>query len=232
MGTRGRRRAVLTALIVLVLAGCGSASDPSPPAGVDGLVIPTPSVDPDDFVTGVDNPWLPLPIGATWEYAVTGARPGTATVTTLEGPDVDGVATTAVRTATTPERGAGTAVTDFYAQDEDGNVWWFGREGEWLAGQADARAGLVMAADPRVGDGYHQAEAAGVVDRRAEVLGLDGERTVPDGTYDDLLTVAVTSPLAAVVEQAYYAEGIGLVALETTDGQPETQLGLVAYDEP
>ena len=89
-----------------------------------------------------------------------------------------------------------------------------------------------MAADPRVGDGYRQAEVPGVVDRRAEVLGLDGERTVPDGAFDNLLTIAVTSPLTGVVEQTYYAEGIGLVALETTDGEPETQLGLVAYDEP
>jgi hypothetical protein len=89
-----------------------------------------------------------------------------------------------------------------------------------------------MAADPRVGDGYRQAESAGVVDRRAEVLGLDGERTVPDGTFDRLVTVAVTSPLTGVVEQTYYAEGIGLVALETIEGEPETQLGLVAYDEP
>ena len=40
------------------------------------------------------------------------------------------------------------------------------------------------------------------------------------------------SPLTGVVEQAYYAEGIGLVALETIEGEPETQLGLVAYDEP
>ena len=33
-----------------VLTGCGSASVPSPPSGVDELVIPTPSPDPDDFV--------------------------------------------------------------------------------------------------------------------------------------------------------------------------------------
>ena len=105
MGTRGRRRAVLTVLTLLVLAGCGSASDPSPPAGVDGLEIPTPSVDSDDFVTGVDNPWLPLPIGATWTYDVSGTRPGEATVTTLEGPDVDGVATTAVQTETLGDAG-------------------------------------------------------------------------------------------------------------------------------
>lgn len=231
MGTRGRRSAVLAVLTLLVLAGCGSASDPSPPAGVDGLEIPTPSVDSDDFVTGVDNPWLPLKVGATWEYAVSGTRPGKATVTTLEGPDVDGVATTAVQTETLGTKATST-VTDFYAQDEAGNVWWFGREGEWLAGQDDARAGLVMAADPRVGDGYRQAEVPGVVDRRAEVLGLDGERTVPDGAFENLLTIAVTSPLTGVVEQTYYAEGIGLVSLETTEGEPETQLGLVAYDEP
>jgi hypothetical protein len=231
MGTRGRRRAVLIVLAALVLAGCGSASDPSPPAGVDGLVIPTPSVDPDDFVTGVDNPWLPLPVGATWEYAGTGAGQGSTTVTTLEGPDVEGVATTAVRAETTPEKGARTVVTDFYAQDEAGNVWWFGREGEWLTGQDDAEAGLVMAAGPRVGDGYRQAQAAGV-DRRAEVIGLDGSRTVPSGTYDDLLTVAVTSPLNGVVERAYYAEGVGLVFMDTVEGAPEMQLGLVAYDEP
>ena len=137
MGTRGRRRAVLTVLTALALTGCGSASDPSPPAGVDGLVIPTPSVDPDDFVTGVDNPWLPLPVGATWRYALSGTRPGDVTVTTLEGPDVEGVATTAVETQTVHARGRDT-VSDFYAQDEAGNVWWFGRQGEWLAGQDGA----------------------------------------------------------------------------------------------
>ena len=163
MGMRGRRRATLVGLSLLLLSGaasgCGSGSDPSPPAGVDGLVIPTPSVDPDDFVTGVDNPWLPLPLGATWEYDVTGDQPGTASVTTLEGPDVEGVATTAVRTELVPDRGGRTVATDFYAQDEQGNVWWFGREGEWLTGEDGAEAGLAMADHPRVGDGYRQAFA-------------------------------------------------------------------------
>ena len=100
-----------------------------------------------------------------------------------------------------------------------------------MTGKDDAEAGLVMAADPRVGDGYRQAEAAGV-DRRAEVIGLDGRRSVPSGTYDDLVTVAVTSPVTGVVEHAYYAEGVGLVSLNTVEGAPEMQLGLVAYDEP
>ncbi len=232
MGTRGPLQAALAGLSLLLVTGCGSASEPSPPAGVDGLVIPTPSVDPDDFVTGVDNPWLPLPVGATWEYDVSGDRPGTAAVTTLEGPDIEGVATTAVRTVTAPERGDRTVVTDFYAQDEAGNVWWFGREGEWQAGTDGAAAGLAMAADPRVGDGYRQAHLAGVVDRRAEVIGVDYHRTVPAGEYDDLVVVEVDSPLTGETSEAAYAAGVGLVALETVAGGPEMQLGLVAYDEP
>lgn len=229
---RGRRRATLAAVAVLLVAGCGSASAPSPPTGVDGLVVPTPSIDPDDFVTGIDNPWLPLQVGTTWEYDVTGTRPGTHTVTAHEGPGIEGVATTAVRAVRTTPPGRTTGVTDFYAQDESGNVWWFGRQGEWQAGEDGARAGLMMAADPRVGDGYREAYEEGVVDRRAEVLDLDGSRRVPGGEYDDLVTIAVVSPLTGVVEHAHYAEGIGLVLLETVEGEPRTQLGLVAYDSP
>lgn len=231
MGTRGRRNAVLAVLAVLLATGCGTASDPSPPTGVDGLQIPTPSVDPDDFVTGIDNPWLPLQVGARWEYDVAGERPGTRTVTTHEGPDIEGVATTAVETVTTAEGGRATEVSDFYAQDEEGNVWWFGRLGEWQAGEDGARAGLVMAATPRVGDGYREAYAAGVVERRAEVVDRGDSREVPQGEYGDLLTIDTASPLTGVVERAYYAEGVGPVLLETVEGRPRTQLGLVAYDE-
>src|SRR5690606_6227788 len=132
-----------------VLAGCGSASDPSPPTGVDGLVVPTPSPDPDDFVAEVDNPWLPLQVGARWEYAATGSpRTGdprvVRVVTVEEGPVVAGFPTAPVVTVSSPGGRRATETTDHYAQDEAGNVWWFGREGEWRAGDGGARAGLAM----------------------------------------------------------------------------------------
>ena len=57
------RFAIATVTSTLVLTGCGSASEPSPPTGIDELVIPTPSIDPADFVDRVDSPWLPLAAG-------------------------------------------------------------------------------------------------------------------------------------------------------------------------
>lgn len=197
----------LLACVALSLTGCGSASAPSPPAGVDGLVIPTPSPHAEDFVSEVDNPWFPLEPGSTWRYDVTDAR-GThpLTVTARPGPTVDGVGTTA-RVAT--ERGR--RVTDYYAQDTEGNVWWFGRKGSWAAGTGGAEAGLAMAATPRVGDGYREAYDKGVVEDVAHVESVSGTATVPAGEYDDLVLVEHHSTLDAVTRRSSYARGVGLV---------------------
>ena len=195
----------LLALLVPSLAGCGTASAPSPPAGVDELVIPTPSPDPADFVATVDNPWFPLPLGARQVYDVTdtgGSHP--LVVTVAPGPVVAGVGTVA-RVQT--EQGRRTV--DLYAQDDRGNVWWFGREGEWTAGTDGAEAGLVVAATPRVGDGYRMAYAAGVVEDRATV----------ETVADDLVTVVVRSALqpGASTEVAYQ-RGTGLESAKAVAG--------------
>lgn len=208
MKSRGVRRA-LVALVVLPLAltGCGSASVSSPPSGVDELVIPTPTPDPDDFVGTVDNPWLPLSPGRTWTYDVVDVKGAhSLSVEVEDGPEIDGVATTAqVRTEDAE------TTTDWFAQDADGNVWWFGREGEWQAGTGGAEAGLAMPATPRVGDGFRTAYQPGVVEDVVTVMGLDGSATVPAGSYDDLLVTEQTSVLEPTVVERSWARDIGLV---------------------
>ena len=198
----------------MLARACGTASEPSPPSGVDQLVIPTPSPDPADFVTGVDNPWLPLEPGSTRTYDVTDADGDhTLTVTVASGPEIAGVATTA-----RVSEDSGEVVTDFFAQDTDGNVWWFGREGEWQAGEDGAEAGVAMLATPRVGDGYRLAYAPGVVEDTAKVVALDGTATVPAGTYDDLVETEQRSALlAGATHDLSYARGVGLVE-ETVTG--------------
>lgn len=229
-----RAAAALAASLALaspvLLAGCGSASAPSPPAGVDELVIPTPTPDPDDFVAAVDNPWLPLLPGSsrTYEDVASGA---TVTVTVEAGPSVAGVPTTSARTVTSRGERVLAETVDHFAQDREGNVWWLGREGEWAAGEDGAEAGVAMLATPRVGDGYREALAPGVVDVRSQVAALDDEVEVAAGSFERVLVVETTPAAGATVRSAY-AEGVGLVARRTVAGTPETELGLVAHDEP
>ena len=90
----------------------------------------------------------------------------------------------AQRTTARTARESGRTVVDWYAQDERGNVWWFGREGVWRAGTDGAEAGLAMAAAPRVGDGYRMAYEPGVVEDTAEVLEADDQRIVVEQRSD------------------------------------------------
>lgn len=238
---RGPVAALAALVAVSVLAGCGSASDPSPPTGVDGLVVPTPSPDPDDFVAEVDNPWLPLRVGARWEYAATGApRTGepraVRVVTVEEGPVVAGVATASVVTVSSPGGRRTTETVDHYAQDEDGNVWWFGREGEWQAGSGGVGAGLAMPAEPRYADGFRAALVPGVLDVRVRVLAVDEEQSVPAGEYDDLVALEHRTSPGGAVEVRYYAAGTGLVGTAPAPGSEPGSggpaLGLLAHEQP
>ena len=217
----------------MVATGCGVGVPRSlDPAGVDGLEIPTASPDPADFVRVIDNSYLPLTAGNAWQYDVVEEGQVVGTIerrVTDDTREVTGVSTTVVHDVVKDASGAVIEdAYDWYAQDTRGNVWYFGEEttvfeggvpsteGSWEAGVDGARAGLVMAARPRVGDGYQQQLRQGVAEGRAEVLALDETR----GVWTDLLETLDKTPLEPGVEEhRFYAEGLGLVLGE---GETET----------
>jgi hypothetical protein len=210
---RRGRVSVGALLLVLALTGCSSVSVDYEETGIDQLEIPTPSPDPDDFVGYVDNPWFPLKPGSEWTYDVeSGGADGEDTVT-VEPSNLrlGGVAVTVVRTRSHVGLGLPTETVDYYAQDRDGNVWWSGRQGGWDVEVAGAEAGLVMPADPRVGDGWRLALLEGVVEDRVTVESVEAGQVI----------VRVESDLRpGVVEQRTYEDGVGLVRTFNLAGPP------------
>jgi hypothetical protein len=231
-------------LVLAVLAGCGSAPKEIDPTGVDELVIPTPDPDPEDFVEGIDNPYLPLVPGSVWKYTSTSPEGDEAITVTVtdETKVVAGVTATVVHDVAKDEKGTVLEDTyDWYAQDAAGNVWYFGedttaydgqlstKEGSWEAGVDGAEAGLAMPAEPRVGDGYAQEYYEGVAEDRGEVLATDATVTIGYGDYDQVVRTEDTTPLEPdLVEQKYYAPGVGVVMEKTVAGGDEL-VELVAF---
>ena len=206
------------ALVVgALVSGCGAGVEKVPVTGVDGLVVPTPSPDPADFVPTIDNPWLPYAVGAMWSYDLeVGFEEGNRTVTVEpETVEVAGVTATAVTTETAAGALSET-VRDFFAQDAAGNVWWLGRDGVWEAGESGALAGLAMPADPRVGDGWRLALAPGVSEDRVTVVQIEDDEVV-------LHRVSDLEP--GVLDAQTYRRGTGLESVEPLDG-PSVELTL------
>ena len=196
-------RGAVLALALLAAAGplaaCGTASAPSPPSGVDGLTIPTPSPDPQDFRAGVDQRWFPLAPGNRWTYEVTDATGNhRLAVGTCGEQEVDGVETTRLCAQQGRRR-----TTDYYAEDRAGNVWWFGSADGWTAGATGP--GILLTATPRVGDGYVVGDGT-----RATVESVDDQVALAGDSYDHVVELSVTSP-SGVIAQRLYAPGVGLV---------------------
>jgi hypothetical protein len=123
---------------------------------------------------------------------------------------------------------------DWFAQDEDGNVWYFGENSEELAGGlvvdlggsfaagADgAQAGIIMKAHPAVGDFYRQEFDLGNAEDLAEVLSLSEAVTVPAGSFSDCLQTKETESLdPSALENKCYTAGIGnLLTVDLVTGE-------------
>ena len=94
-------------------------------------------------------------------------------------------------------------------------------EGDRLAGEENARPGMIMSGSPRVAMKYYQEIAPGVAMDRAEVLSLTASLETPAGTFDNLLRTVESTPLNPLERGVKtYAAGIGLIqdeGLKLTD---------------
>jgi len=245
----------LTLCTLFLLSGCdggGGSSNNSPSdsaqARFDNAVFSNP--------TQIDNTYLPIVPETTHTYQ-SDTEDGNETIIVAvldETKVVAGVTSVVVQDSVYLDELLVEDTLDWFAQDDDGNIWYMGEEsisyeydddgnlidtsdeGSWQAGVGGAVAGILFKGTPIVGDTYQQEFLPGEAEDMAEVVALDVTVTLADGTvYTGCVKTQEWNPLEIDSDEyKYYAPGVGLVSEEDIEGVEVVELKgifLTAVDE-
>jgi hypothetical protein len=237
--------AVTAALLSALLIACGGSSDESSSAGAATNTFPQSNepanLNPADFSTDIDNPYFPLPVGAQWRVQVTdqegSVQHQVITVTDKTKQIADGVTARVVHDVVSEDGKPVEITEDWYAQDKEGNVWYFGEDtaeikpngerdtsGSFEAGVNGADAGIAMLSHPTPGQTYREEYYVGHAEDRTRVLALDQQAEVPFGHFRNVLLTEDYTPVEPnVLELKMYAPGIGQVLAQTVSGGSERE---------
>jgi hypothetical protein len=244
---RGLAAGGACAALVLPVAACGSDSangsggGSSLPQGSEQVKL-----DPAQFTTKIDNPYWPMTPGSRWVYTETDSAGASQRVVVTVTPKTKQIANgVEARVVSDVVSKGGTPVEvtdDYYAQDQDGNIWYLGertaeykhgkvatRAGSFEAGVDGAQAGIAIPANPRVGESYRQEYLKGQAEDHGEVLSTDQQVEVPFGRFQGALMTRDTTPLEPKVnELKFYAKNVGPL-LELTISGGTTRTDLISY---
>jgi hypothetical protein len=185
----------------------------------------SPAIDPANFVATIDNPFNPLPPGTTYVYegnTAAGLEHNEVAVT-HNTKVIMGVTCVEVLDTVTLNGELTERTLDWFAQDKNGNVWYFGENSEELSGGLvidlggsftsgvdGALPGIIMEAHPAVGDFYRQEFDLNNAEDLAEVLSLSESVTVPYRHFDNCLKTKETEAIdPSALENKFYAAGVG-----------------------
>jgi hypothetical protein len=188
---------------------------------------PLPPFDPGAFVATVDNLLFPLPLGRRLIYhGSEDGKPETViTDVTRLHKTILGVPVTVVLDRVYLAGVLKEKTFDWYAEDRNGNVWYFGEDtrefangkvistaGSFEAGKNGAKAGVIMRSHLVRGQVTPQEFAPGVAEDKARVVDLHATVTVPFRTFHDCLkTEEFTALEPDVLENKFYCPGYGIV---------------------
>ena len=202
-----------------------------------------PAFDADAFVPGapIDNPYYPLLPGQVRAYRAEAVDDESGevevethnTFVTFETIDIQGVQATVVRDTEYLNGQLTEDTLDYYAQDQDGNVWYLGEDvinyrydddgafigtdddGAFRAGVDGAQGGWKMQAEPGFGAGYYQEFDPGNAIDEGIVIGVGETAEIELGTFEDAIKILDTTALDPdAAEFKFYAPGVGEVLVE------------------
>jgi len=217
------------------------AAQPSKPAAPGGQASKLPvgsqpvHLDPARFTSRISNPYWPMTPGNHWVYRETdgqGESQSIEVTVTKQTKMIMGIEASVVHDVASKGGQLVEDTFDWYAQDAQGNIWYMGEDtkeyengkvastqGSWQAGVDGAQPGILLPAHPAPGMAYRQEYYKGQAEDAAAVLSLNMRARVPFGVYDHLLTTKEHTPLEPnVLEQKFYAKGVGQVLALTVSG--------------
>jgi hypothetical protein len=197
-------------------------------------------LDPARFTAQIDNPWWPMAPGSRWVYRETDAEGNEQRVevtVTRSTRKILGIDARVVHDIATSNGQVQEDTYDWYAQDDQGNVWYLGEdtkeykdgkvattEGSWQGGVDGAQPGILVPAHPNPGMTYRQEFYKGQAEDGAQVLRLGMRVKGPAGMFDQVLVTKEFTPLEPdVVEHKFYARGVGQVLAITVSGGSSRQ---------
>jgi hypothetical protein len=205
-----------------------------------------PEIDPDAFVDDkgdplpIDNKDWPMVPGTTFVYeAETDDETELNLVTiTHDTKVVTGVTCVVVFDREYEDDLLTEKTWDWYAQDDHGNIWYFGEkteayeydddgnlidtstEGAWEAGIDGALPGIIKMGKPRPGTSYRQEYLEGEAEDMGKVLSLRAKVNMDFGTFRRCMKTKEWTPLdRGNVEHKCYAPGVGLVLIAELKGK-------------
>ena len=229
-------KAALTAALTLTAASlAANAADTAAAAGeikvatAASAALPPyePKIDPAKFSASISNPYFPLKPGTVFKFE--GSKGGvpqeTEMTVTNEIRMLMGVPCVVVRDIVTSKTELVEKTTDWYSQDSDGNVWYFGEEtaeykngkvvstsGTWMAGVNGALPGFIMKASPLVGEGYRQEFLPGVAEDFARVISNVATARPPIGDFENVIVTEDSDLLdRSKFEAKYFAKDVGFI---------------------
>jgi hypothetical protein len=202
----------LSFLLVFVL-GCSTYSA----ANQTSLNISVCDPANEPFSLTIDNEFFPLPVGMVQVLEDSSSKVQISVLDQTE--TVAGVTTRVVEEREWENGKLAEVSRNFFVQAPDGSVCYYGEEvddykngkivghgGAWRAGVDENKPGIIMPAQPAVGQIYQQEIAPGVAMDQAEHVAMNQAFTTPAGTFNNVLLVKETPP-----STKRYQQGIGLV---------------------
>ena len=202
-----------------------------------------PAINPKEFSTKIDNPFFNMPVGKKMifekrtekgleriEITITGETRKVMGVETLVYLDREFLNGELVE-----------ETKDYIAQDNDGNVWYFGEDvdnyedgefkdhgGAWIAGVGGAKPGYWIKAHHVVGDSYRQEYFKGEAEDMVKIVAIGLTVTTSLGIFQNCTKTYDWTPLnPKAKEHKYYCPGAGgLVLIEdiTNGGRFELKI--------